>query len=492
MAAIMFQGTGSDVGKSVLVAGICRALYNRGYKVAPFKPQNMSNNAAVTSDGGEIGRAQALQAMACKIPPSVDMNPVLLKPQSNYTTQLVLRGKAIGKADADYFKHNKPLLLGEILKSFIKLEANNDFVIVEGAGSPAETNLRVGDIANMGFALKTGVPVVLIGDIDRGGVIASIVGTKSVLSPEDCAMIKGFVINKFRGHLELFQNGYKEIECRTGLKGLGIMPYSKAVSKLPPEDAVVLQDVKLADNASLEVAIPILPRIANFDDFDPLKHDKNIRLTFIKPNSPIPQSADIIIIPGSKATIADLRFLREQGWDIDIYAHVRAGKKVVGICGGYQMLGRHISDPDGIEGDETGIDGLGLLDCETVLEGDKTTRLVAGKSLESGIGFEGYEIHLGKTTSNEKAWLEVGINPNNNEPAIMASQGAISKNGLVYGCYIHGLFDNAMFRAKFLQHDNDGINHTEMVNQALDELAAEIEEHLDIEAIIEIAKSKQN
>jgi adenosylcobyric acid synthase len=401
MAALMLQGTGSDVGKSVLVAGLCRALANRGLSVRPFKPQNMSNNAAVTADGGEIGRAQATQALACRVEAVTDMNPVLLKPQSDRSAQLIVNGCVRGVLDASFFREGRAPLLGEVLASYHRLAAQCDIVVVEGAGSPAEINLRAGDIANMGFARPADVPVVLIGDIDRGGVIAAIVGTRTVLDPDDAAMIRGFIVNKFRGDPVLFEDGYRQIEALSGWRGFGVVPWLHAAVRLPSEDAVVLERPQTPGEGRLLIACPMTPRIANFDDLDPLKLEPSVEVRMIPPGRPIPAEANLIILAGSKATIADLAMLRHEGWDIDIRAHHRRGRPVLGLCGGYQMLGRSIADPEGVEGPAGAAEGLGLLDISTVLRRDKTLRRVFGMALRAR--FEGYEIHSGDTTGPDTA-----------------------------------------------------------------------------------------
>ena len=482
----MLQGTGSDVGKSILVAGLCRAFANRGLKVLPFKPQNMSNNAAVTSDGGEIGRAQALQALAARVAPHTDMNPVLLKPQADRTSQLVVHGKVRGTLGSANFREARRNLLGEVLQSWHRLEAACDLVVVEGAGSPAEINLRAGDIANMGFARAAQVPVVLVGDIDRGGVIAALAGTRAVLDPEDAAMIEGFIVNKFRGDPALFEDGYAEIERRTGWRGLGVMPWTSAVARLPSEDAVVLERDAGAARAGVMVACPMLPRIANFDDLDPLKAEPGIDLVMVPPGRPIPAEAALVVLPGTKATIADMRFVREQGWDIDILAHRRRGGSVLGICGGYQMLGRSISDPMGIEGGRgESVTGLGLLDAETVLGTAKTVRQVRGSAF--GAIFAGYEIHVGETRG-----------PATDLPFALLEgtrfDGAISADGKVMGTYCHGLLGTGALRAALL--DAIGVksiagDHDLLVDAALDELASQMERHLDVEALLAIAMARK-
>jgi adenosylcobyric acid synthase len=481
MAAVMFQGTGSDVGKSVLVAGVCRALVNRGLAVLPFKPQNMSNNAAVTIDGGEIGRAQALQAIASRAEPHTDMNPVLLKPQADRTSQLVVHGQVRGTLGSANYREGRRGLLPEVLKSWHRLQDRCDIVVVEGAGSPAEINLREGDIANMGFARAAGVPVVLIGDIDRGGVIASLVGTRAVIEPEDAAMIRGFIVNKFRGDPALFADGYAGIEQRTGWRGFGLVPWLAAVSRLPSEDAVVLERGTSRKAGRVLIACPMLPRIANFDDLDPFKAEPDVEVAMIPPGTPLPADAGLIVLPGSKATIADMAFLREQGWDIDILAHHRRGGMVLGICAGFQMLGRSIADPLGIEGEASRIAGLGLLAATTTLTPRKTLRLVTGTAL--GAGFEGYEMHMGRTDAedhdNAFATLADGV-----------GDGMVSADGRVMGTYCHGLLASGDLRRAVLGRAgarSTGADHAAVVDAALDELAAELERHLDIDALIALA-----
>ncbi len=483
MAAIMLQGTGSDVGKSVLVAGICRLLTNRGLSVLPFKPQNMSNNAAVTPCGGEIGRAQALQALACRVALSVDMNPVLLKPQSDRTAQVVVHGKVMGTLGAEYYRGRKGELLQAVMASYHRLQAASDIVVVEGAGSPADINLRAGDIANMGFARAANVPVVLVGDIDRGGVIASIVGTKMVIEPEDAEMIRGFLINKFRGDVALFDDGYTAIVQRTGWEGLGVIPWIAAARVLPAEDAVTLQTPNTSSDGRMEIAVPMLSRIANFDDFDPLANEPGVRLTMVPPGIPIPASAALIIIPGTKATIADLKFLRAQGWDIDIAAHVRRGGRVLGICGGYQMLGRTIADPGGVEGSPETIHGLGLLPVDTVMQAGKTLREVHGISIADGAPFRGYEIHAGITSGAACSLLRPLL-----RMADGRDEGAISADGRIAGCYIHGLFNLASQRRGWIDGAPNGIDQDTAVDAALDELAAALERHVAVDRLLAIAR----
>jgi len=486
MAALMLQGCGSDVGKSVLVAGLCRLFANRGLIVRPFKPQNMSNNAAVTAEGGEIGRAQALQALACRTPPSAHMNPVLLKPQTDVGAQLVVLGRMAGLRNARDYQGGKAALLEVVLDSYRRLAAEADLVIVEGAGSPAEINLRAGDIANMGFARASGVPVLLIGDIDRGHVIAALAGAKAVLDPADAAMVQGFIINKFRGDPALFDAGREAITTFTGWPDLGLIPWLPAAARLPAEDAVPLRAGKLGTaGGRVRIAVPMLPRIANFDDFDPLLQEPEVALNFIPPGTALPGDADLVILPGSKATLADLAFLRAEGWDLDLVTHLRRGGRVLGTCGGYQMLGRRIADPEGIEGPPGEAPGLGLLEVETVLTGDKVLRPVRGCGSGGG-DFTGYEMHVGRTTGAGLAtpFLEIaGEGPH----------GAVAADGRIAGGYVHGLFQAGAFRAAFLESlgaRGSDVDHGEVVDAALDEIAGVLEQSLDLAALTRIANLK--
>ncbi|CCD97802.1 cobyric acid synthase [Bradyrhizobium sp. STM 3809] len=481
--AIMFQGTGSDVGKSLIVAGLARALTLRGLKVAPFKPQNMSNNAAVTADGGEIGRAQALQARAARRPMTAHMNPVLLKPQSEIGSQVVVQGRVIGNAKASAYQAMKPQLMAAVLDSFHHLAADADIVLVEGAGSASEINLRAGDIANMGFAQATQIPVVLIGDIDRGGVIASLVGTKAVLAPEDAALIAGFLVNRFRGDPALFAAGMSEIAARTGWTSLGLIPHFPDARRLPAEDALGLPEHGAAGGQRPKVVVLAYPRISNFDEFDPLRLEDGIDLHFLRPGSPIPGDAAIVILPGSKATIADLADLRAAGWDIDLLAHQRRGGRVLGICGGYQMLGRAISDPDGREGAPASVAGLGLLDVETTLTEDKALREVHGTLTEDQIPFRGYEMHIGRTDG-----------PAAQAPFVTFADGrrdgAVARGGQIAGCYVHGLFADDGLRAHWLRSlgaETNGLAYESDVEATLDGVAAHLERHVDIDSILALA-----
>ena len=478
--AIMIQGTGSNVGKSMLVAGLCRAALKRGISVAPFKPQNMSNNAAVTDDGGEIGRAQALQAMASGRSPSVHMNPVLLKPETDTGAQIVIQGRAQNRLEARDFGGARGVLLKPVLESFGILGRTADLIIVEGAGSPAETNLRKGDIANMGFARAAGVPVVLAGDIDRGGVIAQIVGTQAVIEPEDAAMIRGFLINKFRGDVRLFDEGYADIAARTGWTGFGVLPWFYGAHLLPAEDAVDL--ARAPTEQGFHIVCPMLSRISNFDDLDPLSTEPSVRLTMVPPGTPLPADADLVILPGTKSTRGDLAFLRAQGWDIDLAAHVRRGGHVLGICGGYQMLGQIVDDPAGHEGPAGSVQGLGLLDVETRMAADKTLTRVRAQHVPTGAGLDGYEIHIGQTTGPacHRPFSTIAGMPD----------GAISRDGRIAGTYLHGLFADDAFRQTWLAQFGlvaAQASYSQTVEDTLDDLAAHMETHLDVGALLDAA-----
>ncbi len=474
----MFQGTGSDVGKSLLVAGLCRLLARRGLRVLPFKAQNMSNNAAVADDGGEIGRAQWLQALAAGVAPSVHMNPVLLKPQSDKTSQVIVRGKMATTLTAKEYQQYRKNLLPQVLESFELLKQKADIVLVEGAGSPAEINLRENDIANMGFASAANCPVVLIGDIERGGVIASLVGTHAVLPAADNEMIKAFIVNKFRGDASLFTSGAEEIVKRTGWENLGLVPHFAELAKLPQEDSLALSSAIRHPSSGDKINIAVLktPHIANFDDFDPLANDPDITFSWVHAGETIPTQSDIVILAGSKSTIADLKFIRAQGWDIDLAAHRRRGGRVIGICGGYQMLGKTISDPHGIEGAPETAQGLGILDVETILTKEKTVRNVSDT---------GYEIHVGETIG-----------------------AATSEDGLVWGSYVHGLFASDEFRHQlimsfrantvseeslqrsltYVRDDRVIYNYRQHIQQILDTWADVLEKNINIEQLLELAK----
>lgn len=476
----MLQGTGSNVGKSVLVAGLARAARNRGISVAPFKPQNMSNNAAVTVDGGEIGRAQALQALAAGLQPHTDMNPVLLKPESETGAQVVVQGMRHSTVKAREYGDLKADLLIPVLESYERLRSSHDLVLVEGAGSPAEVNLRERDIANMGFAQSADVPVVLIGDIDRGGVIAQLVGTRAILDPGDAERIKGFIVNKFRGDPALFADGYRITENNTGWRGFGILPWFRNAWKLPAEDAL---DICGTEEGDFHVVCLRFDRIANFDDLDPLAQEASVRLSMLGAGQAIPGDADLVILPGSKSTRGDLAFLRDQGWDLDLLAHSRRGGRVLGICGGYQMLGRAINDPDGIEGAPGSTPGLGLLDVETEMTARKRLTESSARHVATNAPFLGYEIHMGRTTGPDTA-----------RPFAVAANGpdgATSADGKVSGSYFHGMFRDDGFRSAFLRslgHEPSEHSYATTVDGTLEDLAQHMETHLDLDALLALAQ----
>jgi adenosylcobyric acid synthase len=481
--SLMFQGTGSDVGKSLIVAGLARALTLRGLTVRPFKPQNMSNNAAVTADGGEIGRAQALQARAARTPASVHMNPVLLKPQSDIGAQIVVQGRVYRSAKAAAYQHMKHDLLPYVLDSFEKLRREADIMIVEGAGSAAEVNLRANDIANMGFASAADVPVVLIGDIDRGGVIASIVGTKAVLASDDAALVRGFIVNKFRGDATLFSAGMERIAQATGWEALGLVPFFAAARSLPAEDALALEHTRpRKSKARVRIAVPVLPHVANFDDLDPLDAEPEVDVIRVRPGTALPGDADLIVLPGSKATIADLAALRAAGFDIDIAAHRRRGGTILGLCGGYQMLGRSIADPEGIEGPPAKVEGLGLVDVATTLSGEKRLEPVRGVS-NDGAPFTGYEMHMGITEGPDRARPFARL-------ADGSAEGAVSADGRIIGTYVHGLFADDGQRAAWLSRfgGTATIAYDSLVENTLDALAAHLAAHLDLDRLLKLAK----
>lgn len=478
----MFMGTGSDVGKSLLVAGLCRAFKNRGLSVAPFKPQNMSNNAAVTADGGEIGRAQALQARAAGLEPVTAMNPILLKPEHESGAQLVVRGKRVGSMSAKEYFAKRQQYMPDILAAFSELSGETDLVLVEGAGSASEVNLRHNDLANFGFAQATNIPVVLIGDIQRGGVIASIIGTLDVIALDDANLIRASLINKFQGDPGLFEDGRKLIAEKTGRPCLGPVPFFVDAHKLPAEDVLALDTKPTTGNGTFKIVVPRLSRIANFDDLDPLQAEPNVQLEIIAAGNPLPRDADLIIVPGSKSTRADMEFIRQQGWDIDILAHARTGGAVLGLCGGYQMLGKTIADPDGLEGAPGKTKGLGLLDVTTTLAPEKQLRVEQATHVASGEMLSGYHIHMGQTEGMDCArpFAEIATQP----------EGAVSANGRVMGTYLHGLFATDGFSGAFLNQLGSaagGLNYEASIDQTLDALAAHLETHLDLDALLDMA-----
>ena len=484
--ALMVQGTGSDVGKSVIVAGLARAFTRRGLRVLPFKPQNMSNNAAVTEEGGEIGRAQALQARAAGVAPRVDMNPVLLKPEAERCAQVIVQGRIAATLSAQDYHLMKPSLLPRVLDSFQRLEEDCDLVLIEGAGSPAEVNLRAFDIANMGFALAAKVPVLLLGDIDRGGVIAQLVGTHVLLALEERALVKGYVINKFRGDLGLFSDALDILRARMGLRCFGIVPWLEKLRDLPAEDSMGLRSTATPTrNGAVAIAVPLLPHIANFDDLDPLRAESGVELDLVVPGRPLPV-CDLVILPGSKATRADLAVLRSEGWDIDLHAHARRGGCILGICAGYQMLGRRIADPHGIEGAPGVEEGLGLLEVETEFAGEK--RLVAAQGFDTLTGalVRGYEMHLGRTAGIDAERPMLRLDGR--------ADGAVSRDGRIAGCHLHGLFASDAFRRAFLARlggaGDPALEHEARIDAVLESLARHLELHLDLDALLAVAHAR--
>ena len=479
--AFMLMGTGSDVGKSLVAAGLARAFSNRGLNVMPFKPQNMSNNAAVTADGGEIGRAQALQARAARQQATVHMNPILLKPETTTGAQVIVQGKRAATMTARQFFNSRQQFMPAIVESFQILASQADLIIVEGAGSPAEVNLRSGDLANMGFAQAVDIPAFLVGDIHRGGVIASIVGTLAVLDENDRARLKGFLINKFHGDKTLFEAGATYLETTTQLPCLGIIPHFANARNLPAEDAVALEESIVTHSVECKIVVLKLPRIANFDDLDPLRLEPGVSVQFLELSQAIPSDASLVIIPGSKSTMADFAAFTVAGWDIDLKAHVRRGGRVLGLCGGYQMLGQRIHDPLGLEGPAQSIAGLGLLDIETVLVPDKTLSRVDAIHA-SGNKIVGYEIHLGNSAGPDctRPFAKVGDR----------NDGATSANGLVTGTYIHGCFSSDAFRRSFLKSlgaKTSNLIFEQRVEITLDELAAHLEQHIDLDRLLSLA-----
>lgn len=476
----MIQGTTSDAGKSTVVAALCRWLARRGVSVAPFKPQNMALNSAVTGDGGEIGRSTALQALACGVAPHSDMNPVLLKPQGDRGAQVILRGRVHGNMDALDYHAFKTEARSSVLAAWEALSSRFDVIVAEGAGSPAEINLRKGDIANMGFAEAIDCPVLLVGDIDRGGVFAQLVGTLELLSERERARTKGFIVNRFRGDLALLQPGLEWLTERTGKPVLGTLPYLHGLL-LDAEDSVGLAG-RISDAPALRVVVPTLPRISNHNDFDPLRLHSDVELIFVGPDRPIPD-ADLIVLPGSKSTRSDLEWLRAQGWEMAIRRHLRYGGKLLGICGGFQMLGRAIHDPEGLEGDAGSTPGLGLLDFETHMIAGKQLRNVDGMLEPEGVAVVGYEIHNGISdgVALGSPLLHLDGRPD----------GAVSDDGQVFGTYLHGLFDRpeaceALLARCGLAPRGHAVDYPAHRRRELDRLADTLDAHLDMRAIGEL------
>lgn len=471
----MIQGTTSDAGKSTLVAGICRVLYRRGVKVVPFKPQNMALNSAVTADGGEIGRAQAVQAQASGLAPHTDMNPVLLKPNTDTGCQVIIHGKVVCNLEATRYHAYKPIAMRAVMSSWQRLCARYNCVIVEGAGSPAEINLREGDIANMGFAEAADCPVILIADIDRGGVFAHIVGTMALLSESERERVVGFVINRFRGDIALLQSGLDWLENETGKPVLGVLPYLHNLH-IEAEDAVPTSTQTMTDDDEkrLKIIVPVLPHISNHTDFDALRLHPNVDFQFVKLGADIP-AADLIILPGSKNVRGDLQHLKNHGWQQALERHLRYGGKVIGICGGFQMLGQHIHDPHGIEGDAGATQGFSWLAMQTTLEKQKQLKQVSAKLTFADATVTGYEIHMGVSTGDA---LNRPVLIIDNKP-----EGAISADKQIAGTYLHGLFDHSESSAAWLEwaglKSSSQFNYENLREQALERLADCVEQHLD-------------
>lgn len=491
-AAIMFQGTGSDVGKSLIVAGLARLFARQGIAVRPFKPQNMSNNAApATGPGGlygEIGRAQALQARAAGLDPITDMNPVLLKPQTDIGAQVVVHGRVTGNAEAREYHRMKPDLLVAVLDAYRRLADDAELILVEGAGSPAEMNLRAGDIANMGFAEAADIPVALIGDIERGGVIAALVGTWTLLPPDERTRLCGYIVNRFRGDVTLFDNALPIIAGHTGLDSFGIVPWFEGARALPAEDTASLTGrYSGADwtRAAIRIAVPHLPRIANFDDLDPLADEPDVALRLVAPGERLPADADLILLAGSKSTRGDLRELQRHGWDRDIHTAAQNGAYVFGICGGYQMLGCIIADPDGVEGAPGKTTGLGLLDVETVISSEKTLAPVTGHLSGSGTSITGFEMHMGRTTGPDTAAPFLTLEDNRPD-------GATAQDRRIAGSYVHGLFASDAFRHAYLgriaRRDSAAFAWNDHLDTALDQLADHMQTYLDTDRLLATAR----
>jgi adenosylcobyric acid synthase len=476
---LMVQGTTSDAGKSTLVTGLCRALRRRGVRVAPFKPQNMALNSAVAADGGEIGRAQALQAQAAGVVPTSDMNPVLLKPNTDIGAQVIINGHSIGNMVASEYHDYKRVARVAVLAAYARLAQQYEAIIVEGAGSPAEINLREGDIANMGFAEAVDCPVILIADIDRGGVFAHLVGTLALLSHSEQARVTGFVINRFRGDEALLTSGLRWLEQRTGKPVFGVLPYLPRLA-LDAEDAISREPAAVT-NGSLRVVVPVLPRISNHTDFDPLRAQPQVNLQYVAPGDR-PPAADVVILPGSKSVRADLASLRAAGWEDHLQHHLRYGGKLIGICGGFQMLGRRISDPEGLEGPVGESPGLGYLDFDTILQPQKQLRNVTGLLSFDSARTSGYEIHAGISQGAALKYPAVSLDDGRVD-------GALSRDGQIFGTYLHGIFDGvdscgALLRWMGLRNLQP-MDYASLREQAIDRVADALESHLDLPALLQ-------
>lgn len=484
MKAIMIQGTGSDVGKSLIAAGLCRLARKRGIHVAPFKPQNMSNQSSVCPGGGEIGRAQALQAMASGVEPRTDFNPVLLKPQADHHSQVIVHGRPAGSLSASGFRSNSSTLLPAVKESLERLSREYELLVVEGAGSPAEVNLRAGDIANMGFATRAGVPVCIVGDIDRGGVIAALVGTRALLDEADRKQVCGFIVNKLRGDPALFEDGLAVVRRRTGWRCFGMVRWLDSAAILPAEDAMSLKSDPVRPGASLRVVAPALSRISNLDDLDALRLEPAVDLSFVQPGNAIPRDADAIVLCGTKSTVSELEFVRSQGWHHDVISHARNGGYILGICGGFQMLGHHVRDPDGADGPSATAPGIGLLDISTTMVAAKTVRRAKGRCAISEASVCGYEIHSGVT---EGPGLQFPMLHLESGP-----DGARSGNGQIEGTYLHGLLANDRFRREWLRRlgarPDSSIAYESTVDEALDEVAKALALDIDVDGLLGCAR----
>ena len=485
---LMVQGTGSDVGKSVLVAALCRLFLGRGFRVAPFKAQNMSNNSFVTPDGREIGRAQAVQAAACRLLPRSDFNPVLIKPSAECSAQLIVNGKVAGTLVASDFGRVRRECWGQVQDAFARLAEEFDLIILEGAGSPAEVNLREYDIVNMQMARHARAPVILVGDIDRGGVLAAVVGTMALLSDEEAALVKGFVINKFRGEAGLLTPGLKVVETRTGLPCLGVLPYFRDL-RLPEEDAVLWKAVsrRPADRSDvLTIGVADVPCISNFTDLDRLCAEDDVKLVRISGLEDL--LLDALILPGTKNTPQALRYIQDRGIDTMANRVLADGGTVVGLCGGYQLLGKRILDPHQIESTEKELKGLGLLDVETTFGPEKVTVQVTGTHRGSGSSIEGYEVHMGQTVRGTE--VEPLFDIQNFAEAEVRTEGAVSGTGRVMGTYVHGVFDSSAFRRWFLNRLRNargwsplGPQPNTSLDRELDRWAAHVARHLNLGAL---------
>ena len=477
MSVLMVQGTTSDAGKSALVTALCRLLTRRGLRVAPFKPQNMALNSAVTVDGGEIGRAQALQALAAGVEPHTDMNPILLKPNTDTGSQVIVQGHAIGNMDARSYHDYKSIAKQAVLESYHRLQQQYDVVLVEGAGSPAEINLRSKDIANMGFAEAIDAPVLLIADIDRGGVFAHLVGTLELLSDSERQRVKGMVINRFRGDPALLQSGIDWLEDKTNTPVTGVLPYLHNLH-LEGEDSLSRRGSTASSDNALNIIVPALPRLSNHTDFDPLNLHPQVNLRFVNADEAIP-AADLIILPGSKSVHTDLTWLRQHGWEDAINKHLRYGGRLLGICGGFQILGKSIHDPQAIESDAGSIKGLGLLDIETTLEENKQLHNVNGTLISNGAEISGYEIHAGITTGSslQNPLVQLGKH----------TDGAISDDGNIIGTYLHGLFESTDACQTLLNwaglKDITAEDYRQRREDDINRLADAVEKHIDMASI---------